>query len=245
MEIPTLEREYVSRGFSAVAGVDEVGRGPLAGPVVCAAVVMPLSDALLVAGVNDSKKLSAKKRELLAERIRAAALAYAIEEVGADVIDEINILQATRLCMKRAVEKLSPPADMVLTDGNMTLDIRLPQRSVVKGDALVYSIGAASILAKVHRDALMRDYAALYPEYGFERNAGYGTAEHIRAIREVGICPIHRRTFVTKFWDGRERTCPAAISNAAATKLSPAITRRPSARRTSSPARGIPTVSWR
>ncbi len=123
MEIPTLEREYVSRGFSAVAGVDEVGRGPLAGPVVCAAVVMPLSDALLVAGVNDSKKLSAKKRELLAERIRAAALAYAIEEVGADVIDEINILQATRLCMKRAVEKLSPPADMALTDGNMTLDI--------------------------------------------------------------------------------------------------------------------------
>ena len=206
MEIPTLEREYVSCGFSAVAGVDEVGRGPLAGPVVCAAVVMPLSDALLVAGVNDSKKLSAKKRELLAERIRAAALAYAIEEVGADVIDEINILQATRLCMKRAVEKLSPPADMVLTDGNMTLDIGLPQRSVVKGDALVYSIGAASILAKVHRDALMRDYAALYPEYGFERNAGYGTAEHIRAIREVGICPIHRRTFVTKFWDGREKT---------------------------------------
>ena len=199
MEIPTLEREYASRGFSAVAGVDEVGRGPLAGPVVCAAVVMPLSDALLVAGVNDSKKLSAKKRELLAERIRAAALAYAIEEIGADVIDEINILQATRLCMKRAVEKLSPPADMVLTDGNMTLDIGLPQRSVVKGDALVYSIGAASILAKVHRDAL-------YPEYGFERNAGYGTAEHIRAIREVGICPIHRRTFVTKFWDGRERT---------------------------------------
>ena len=106
--------------------------------------------------------------------------------------------------MKRAVEKLSPPADMVLTDGNMTLDIALPQRSVVKGDALVYSIGAASILAKVYRDALMRDYAAQYPGYAFERNAGYGTAQHIRAIREVGICPIHRRTFVKKFWDGRE-----------------------------------------
>ena len=204
MDIPTLEREYAARGLRAVAGVDEVGRGPLAGPVVCAAVIMPLEEALRVPGVNDSKKLSPKKREQLAERIRAVARAYAVEEVSAAVIDEINILQATRLGMKRAVEKLSPPADMVLTDGNMTLDIALPQRSVVKGDVLVYSIGAASILAKVYRDALMRDYAAQYPGYAFERNAGYGTAQHIRAIREVGICPIHRRTFVKKFWDGRE-----------------------------------------
>lgn len=204
MDIPTLEREYAARGLRAVAGADEVGRGPLAGPVVCAAVIMPLEEALRVPGVNDSKKLSPKKREQLAERIRAVARAYAVEEVSAAVIDEINILQATRLGMKRAVEKLSPPADMVLTDGNMTLDIALPQRSVVKGDALVYSIGAASILAKVYRDALMRDYAAQYPGYAFERNAGYGTAQHIRAIREVGICPIHRRTFVKKFWDGRE-----------------------------------------
>lgn len=204
MDIPTLEREYAARGLRAVAGVDEVGRGPLAGPVVCAAVIMPLEEALRVPGVNDSKKLSPKKREQLAERIRAVARAYAVEEVSAAVIDEINILQATRLGMKRAVEKLSPPADMVLTDGNMTLDIALPQRSVVKGDALVYSIGAASILAKVYRDALMSDYAAQYPGYAFERNAGYGTAQHIRAIREVGICPIHRRTFVKKFWDGRE-----------------------------------------
>ena len=204
MDIPTLEREYAARGLRAVAGVDEVGRGPIAGPVVCAAVIMPLEEALRVPGVNDSKKLSPKKREQLAERIRAVARAYAVEEVSAAVIDEINILQATRLGMKRAVEKLSPPADMVLTDGNMTLDIALPQRSVVKGDALVYSIGAASILAKVYRDALMRDYAAQYPGYAFERNAGYGTAQHIRAIREVGICPIHRRTFVKKFWDGRE-----------------------------------------
>ena len=204
MDIPTLEREYAARGLRAVAGVDEVGRGPLAGPVVCAAVIMPLGEALRAPRVNDSKKLSPKKREQLAERIRAVARAYAVEEVSAAVIDEINILQATRLGMKRAVEKLSPPADMVLTDGNMTLDIALPQRSVVKGGALVYSIGAASILAKVYRDALMRDYAAQYPGYAFERNAGYGTAQHIRAIREVGICPIHRRTFVKKFWDGKE-----------------------------------------
>ncbi len=206
MDVPTLEREYRDKGFLAVAGVDEVGRGPLAGPVVCAAVVMPLDEARLVAGVNDSKKLSAKKRELLAARIRENAVAFSIEEVQADVIDAVNILQATRLCMKRAVEALAPPADFVLTDGNMALDIALPQRAVVKGDALVYSIGAASILAKVYRDGLMREYAARYPEYGFERNAGYGTAEHVRAIREVGICPIHRKSFITKFWDGKVRS---------------------------------------
>ena len=206
MDVPTLEREYRDKGFLAVAGVDEVGRGPLAGPVVCAAVVMPLDEARLVAVVNDSKKLSAKKRELLAARIRENAVAFSIEEVQADVIDAVNILQATRLCMKRAVEALAPPADFVLTDGNMTLDIALPQRAVVKGDALVYSIGAASILAKVYRDGLMREYAARYPEYGFERNAGYGTAEHVRAIREVGICPIHRKSFITKFWDGKVRS---------------------------------------
>ena len=206
MDVPTLEREYRSKGFLAVAGVDEVGRGPLAGPVVCAAVVMPLDEARLVAGVNDSKKLSAKKRELLAARIRENAVAFSIEEVQADVIDAVNILQATRLCMKRAVEALAPPADFVLTDGNMTLDIALPQRAVVKGDALVYSIGAASILAKVYRDGLMQEYAARYPEYGFERNAGYGTAEHVRAIREEGICPIHRKSFITKFWDGKVRS---------------------------------------
>ena len=205
MDELTYEREYAAKGFLAVAGVDEVGRGPLAGPVVCAAVILPLGEEKRIAGINDSKKLSAKKREELAALIRERARAYAIEEVSNEVIDEINILQATRLCMKRAVEKLSSAADMVLTDGNMTLDIEAPQRSIVKGDALVASIGAASILAKVYRDALMREYAKLYPEYAFERNAGYGTAAHIAAIREVGICPIHRRTFVTKFWDGKLR----------------------------------------
>ena len=206
MDIPTYEREYLARGYRSVAGVDEVGRGPLAGPVVCAAVILPLDDALRIEGVDDSKKLSAKKRERLAERIRAAAVSYAIAEVDEETIDEINILQATRLGMKRAVESLTPPADMVLTDGVMTLDIAQPQRSIVKGDALVYSIGAASILAKVYRDELMHRYALEFPEYGFGTNVGYGTAEHIAAIREYGICRIHRKTFVTKFWDGRVRT---------------------------------------
>ena len=186
--------------------MDEVGRGPLAGPVVCAAVILPLGEETRIAGVDDSKKLSAKKREKLAEEIKRVARAYAIVEIDEGTIDEINILQATRLGMKRAVESLGVPADMVLTDGTMTLDIEAPQRSIIKGDALVYSIGAASILAKVYRDALMKQCALEFPAYGFERNAGYGTEAHIRAIREVGICRIHRRTFVKKFWDGRERT---------------------------------------
>lgn len=209
MDRLTLERSLAAQGFVRVAGVDEVGRGPLAGPVVCAAVILPFEEERRILGIDDSKKLSAKKREALAEQIRAAARAYAIAEVDAAIIDEINILQATRLCMKRAVDMLTPAADMVLTDGNMTLDITLPQRSIVKGDALVCSIGAASILAKVYRDALMAEYAKLYPEYAFERNAGYGTKAHIRAIREVGACPIHRRSFITKFWDGRERSSSA------------------------------------
>ncbi len=206
MDELTLEREYFARGFSAVVGVDEVGRGPLAGPVVCAAVILPLEEERRILGINDSKKLSAKRREGLAEQIKSAARAYSIAQVDAQTIDEINILQATRLCMKRAVEGLAPPPDLVLTDGNMTLDISLPQKSIVKGDALVASIGAASILAKVFRDALMAEYAKRYPFYGFERNMGYGTAEHIRAIREVGICEIHRKTFIKKFWDGSQRT---------------------------------------
>ena len=175
----------------------------MAGPVVCAAVILPLEEERRIAGIDDSKKLSAKKREALAERIKEVARAYSIAEVDEKTIDKINILQATRLGMKRAVESLSLAPDFVLTDGNMTLDITVPQKSIVKGDALVASIGAASILAKVYRDALMAEYAKRYQFYGFERNAGYGTREHIQAIREHGICEIHRRTFITKFWDGK------------------------------------------
>lgn len=202
------ERQYLNEGYRLVAGVDEVGRGPLAGPVVAAAVILPLDEEKRILGINDSKKLSKKKREYLAERIKEAAVAYAVEEVGEEAIDEINILQATRLAMKRAIEKLSPRPDFVLTDGNMTLDIVIPQKSIVKGDALVASIGAASIVAKVYRDRLMEQYAEVYPYYGFERNAGYGTKAHIEAIREMGICTIHRKTFVGKFWDGKRKIKP-------------------------------------
>lgn len=206
MDLLTTEREYYNMGYRAVAGVDEVGRGPLAGPVVCAAVILGCKEEGRIVGINDSKKLSAKKREALSVEIKERALCYSIASVDEKIIDEINILQATRLCMKRAVEALALAPDFVLTDGNMTLDIAYPQKSIIKGDALVASIGAASILAKVYRDALMKDYALVYPEYGFDRNAGYGTKAHIEAIKEVGICPIHRRTFVGRFWDGRERT---------------------------------------
>ncbi len=191
------ELEAVNSGYKYVACCDEVGRGPLAGPVVCAAVIMPYDD--IIEGVDDSKKLSEKKRERLAELIKEKALAYAICEVQADTIDGINILQATRLCMKMAVEELKIKPDLVLTDGNMTLDIDIAQRSVIGGDASVYSIGAASIIAKVYRDKLMTEYAKEYPHYGFEKNKGYGTKAHIQGIKEHGLCPIHRRTFTTKF----------------------------------------------
>ena len=186
-----------AEGYRYVCGVDEVGRGPLAGPVVCAAVIMPPDD--LLEGVDDSKKLTAKRRERLASLIRQKAVAWAICRVEPQVIDEINILQATRLCMKNAVESLSVRPDFVLTDGNMTLDTDIPQKSIVKGDARCYCIGAASIIAKVERDALMAEYAAVYPGYGFEKNAGYGTAAHIQAIKDNGLTPIHRRSF-TKKW---------------------------------------------
>lgn len=192
-----FERELAAQGYKYICGVDEVGRGPLAGPVVCAAVIMP-SD-VLIEGIDDSKKLSAKKRENLSEKIIRNAIAYAICRVEPQVIDEINILQATRLCMKNAVESLSVSPDYVIVDGNMTLDINFPQKHIVKGDANSYSIGAASIIAKVYRDKVMTEYAGQYPCYAFEKNAGYGTAAHIAAIEQNGLCPIHRRSF-TKKW---------------------------------------------
>ena len=194
-----FERALQAKGLQYIAGVDEVGRGPLAGPVVCAAVIMPLDEDKLVIGVDDSKKISAKKRETLAEEIKARALCYTVIEVDEKQIDEINILEATKLGMKRALESLAIPPEAVLTDGNMTLDIPFPQRSVIHGDALSYSIGAASIVAKVYRDKKMDEYAEIYPQYGFLQNKGYGTAAHIQAIKEYGLCPIHRRTFTKKF----------------------------------------------
>ena len=193
------ERALLQRGCKYIAGVDEVGRGPLAGPVVCAAVIMPLDEENLVIGVDDSKKLSEKKREMLAEQIKQRALCYTIIEIDEKTIDEINILEATKLGMKRAIESLEIAPDTVLTDGNMTININVPQQSVIHGDALSYSIGAASIIAKVPRDHKMVEFAKTYPDYGFEKNKGYGTAEHIKGIKEKGLCPIHRRSFTKNF----------------------------------------------
>ena len=193
------ERALYAQGCRSIAGVDEVGRGPLAGPVVCAAVIMPLDEENLIVGVDDSKKLSEKKREQLAEEIKKRAIAYTIVEIDEKVIDEINILEATKLGMKQAIETLSITPDVVLTDGNMTIDISHRQHSVIHGDALSYSIGAASIIAKVYRDKMMEEYAKTYPHYAFEKNKGYGTAAHIQGIKVYGLCPIHRRTFTKKF----------------------------------------------
>ena len=191
------ERQLKSQGYKYICGVDEVGRGPLAGPVVCAAVIMPLDD--IIDGVDDSKKLSAKKREKLSALIQEKAVAYNICRIEPEIIDQINILEATKLCMKQAIEGLAVQPDFLLCDGNMTLDISIPQRSIIKGDMFSYSIGAASIVAKVYRDEIMKEYALSYPEYGFEKNMGYGTAVHIQAIKEKGLTPVHRRSF-TKKW---------------------------------------------
>ena len=194
-----FEKELLSKGVTYIAGVDEVGRGPLAGPVVCAAVIMPMEESEIISGVDDSKKIAEKKREKLSELIKEKALAYCIFEVSEKEIDEINILEATKKGMREALLGLNIAPEFVLTDGNMTLNIPFPQRSIVKGDALSYSIGCASIVAKVYRDKLMEEYANTYPMYAFEKNKGYGTAVHINAIKEYGICPIHRKTFTKNF----------------------------------------------
>lgn len=193
-----LKYEYdcVARGYKYIAGVDEVGRGPLAGPVVCAAVIMPLDD--LIEGIDDSKKLSEKKRNILSEKIKEKAICYNIAEVSPEVIDQINILEATKLCMKNALEGLSVKADVALVDA-LTLDVDIPVVNIVKGDFLSYNIGAASIIAKVYRDNLMVEYAKKYPQYSFEKHKGYGTKAHIDAIKECGPCKIHRKSFIKKF----------------------------------------------
>ncbi len=190
------ELECLSQGYKYIAGVDEVGRGPLAGPVVCAAVIMPIDD--LIEGIDDSKKLSEKKRNMLSDLIKQKAICYNIEEISPEKIDEINILEATKLCMKNALEGLNIKPDVALIDA-LKLDIDIPVVNIIKGDFLSYSIGAASIIAKVYRDNLMVQMAEKYPQYSFEKHKGYGTAAHISAIKEFGATPIHRRSFIKKF----------------------------------------------
>ena len=194
-----FEKQEQAKGHFLIAGVDEVGRGPLAGPVCVAAVMMPFDD--IIEGVDDSKKISEKKREMLFEQIKEKAICYSIQMVDEQTIDKINILEATRLAMKNAINDLSIKPDVVLVDAISKLDVDTEIRGIVKGDALSYSIGCASILAKVTRDRLMCDLAKEYPEYGFEKHKGYGTKQHIEALKEYGPCIYHRLSFL-KFLEG-------------------------------------------
>ncbi len=188
------ETECRKKGFRMIAGADEAGRGPLAGPVVAACVILP--EDHLISGVNDSKKFSENRREVLYEKIVDAALACGTGIVERDVIDEINILNATRLAFKKAVDSMQITPDFLYTDMIDRLDIDCPWMPVRGGDAKVYSIAAASIIAKVTRDRIMREYDDIYPEYGFGRHKGYGTRLHIDAILEYGATPLHRRSFL-------------------------------------------------
>ena len=192
------EEKHYKEGFSAVCGCDEAGRGPLCGPVVAAAVILPRG--LVIEGLDDSKKLTEKKREKLFVIIKERAVAYAIAEASPAEIDEINILNASMLAMRRAVEALSVKADFALIDGNTSRGFEIPTETVVKGDSKSYSIAAASILAKVTRDRACEELDTAYPEYNIAKHKGYPTKEHMEAVKKYGPSPIHRRTFL-KFLD--------------------------------------------
>lgn len=192
------EHKYFDMGKKYIAGVDEVGRGPLAGPVVVACVIMPLDDEDIIQGVNDSKKVSEKNREILFDKIMQKALACKIEWADEKVIDEINILAATKRCMQRAIDGMELPPDVVLIDA-VNIDCKYPIEPIIKGDAKSYSIACASIVAKVTRDRFMVEMSQKYPEYDFASNKGYGSAKHIEALKNIGACPIHRRSFIKNF----------------------------------------------
>jgi ribonuclease HII len=188
-----FERLFMARGMSLVAGIDEAGRGCLAGPVVAAAVILP--PEFDVPGVTDSKKIPPEKRRVLETAIKEQALSWAVAGIDAATIDRINILQAAMKAMAEAVDRLNPRPDMLLIDGNHSIPHCLPQKSLVRGDSRSLSIAAASIIAKEHRDRIMAEYGKKWPGYGFDRHKGYGTALHKRAISHLGPCPIHRKTF--------------------------------------------------
>lgn len=193
-----FEQKYLDAGYKLICGVDEAGRGPLAGPVCAAAVILPPN--IDIPGLNDSKKLSDKKRRELFPIICEKAIAYGIAFATHEEIDEINILQATYLAMERAISQLEPKADFALIDGNRAKDFGIPLETVVGGDGRSASIAAASVLAKVTRDNYMMEMAEKYPEYGFEIHKGYGTKAHYAALTQLGPSPIHRTTFLKKFY---------------------------------------------
>ena len=189
-----IEAAAIEAGYTVIAGTDEAGRGPLAGPVYAAAVILPMG--LVIEGLNDSKKLTEKKREALFDVICKEAISYGIASATPEEIDELNILNASQLAMRRAVAMLTPPPDMVLVDGNVAREFPMDTKTVVKGDSLSMSIAAASILAKVSRDRVMAELAKEYPEYQLEKHKGYPTPLHMNLVRELGPSPIHRKTFL-------------------------------------------------
>ncbi len=194
------ERKFKGK---VIAGIDEAGRGPLAGPVVCACVIMPLENDNIIEGINDSKKLTEKKREQLYDKIIDKALSYAIVEIDEKTIDKINILNATKLGMKKALETLKIKPDIVLIDA-VKIETEIMQENIIKGDAKSYNIAAASILAKVYRDRLMKDLSKKHPEYNFAKHKGYGTKEHIDNLKKYGKCPLHRETFIKNFIENKK-----------------------------------------
>lgn len=190
-----IEQQIYNIGIENICGIDEAGRGPLAGPVVVAAVIMPKDS--IIEGVNDSKKISEKKREILYEQITQEAISYGVGIISQNEIDEINILNATKKGLTTAIKQLSIKPERILVDALTKIDTcGIPYKSIIKGDAKSYSIAAASIIAKVTRDRIMREWDEIYPQYGFEKHKGYGTKAHIEAIKQYGLCPLHRLSFV-------------------------------------------------
>ncbi len=193
-----IEKDLNQKGFKKICGIDEAGRGPLAGPVVVAGVIM--KEDSFIEGVNDSKKVSEKKREILYDKIIAEAIAYSVAIIGQDIIDEINILNATKMGVTKVIEELSTKPELIIIDALEHIDTKgIPYESIIKGDAKCYSIAAASIIAKVTRDRIMRQWDEVYPQYGFSKHKGYGTKMHIEAIKQYGLTPIHRRSFTKNF----------------------------------------------
>ena len=198
VKLKQIDKEFFDMGMNYVCGIDEAGRGPLAGPVVVASVIMPKDS--MIEWVNDSKKVTEKRREILYEKILEEAISYGIAIIDQEEIDDINILQATKKGLTQAITSMNVKPEVILVDALTGIDtLGIPYKSIIKGDANSYSIAAASILAKVTRDKIMREWDNIYPEYGFEGHKGYGTAKHIQAIKEYGICPLHRKSFVKNF----------------------------------------------
>lgn len=198
MNLKQMEQELRTKGFSTICGIDEAGRGPLAGPVVVASVIMPVDS--MIEGVNDSKKISEKKREKLYDLILEEAISYGVGIIGQEEIDDINILNATKKGLTMSLQELTVKPDLIVVDALTHIDtLGIPYESVIKGDAKCYSIAAASIIAKVTRDRIMREWDKIYPEYGFEQHKGYGTAKHVAVIKEIGACPLHRKSFIKNF----------------------------------------------